>query len=477
MRFDVLAIGGGFAGLIAANRCAQFGLRAAVLEKETAERYLSNSRYTTGVSHILFQNMRLPEETLLPVIEKATCGHARPELIKVIAANSRRAIEWLTEEGARFMEMYTSTGLSLILAPPRRFKQGLDWEGRGPDVMLRKLEENLVKRGGQLMRGVKAERLVIKEGACVGVDAVQNARSVRFEATSVVIADGGFSSNVDMIRRYITPRADRLLLRGAANSMGDGLRMAEEAGAELRGFGQFYGHPVHREAYTESNPDLWPFPMIDPLAQTGIVVGADGKRFADEGRGGIVLSNLMAQLEDPLSTTLVFDDKLWNTVGKESPSSPNPMIFSIGASLYKADDLKTLAAMAQLPPDALAATVGAYNDALGRNIPDKLDPPRSMRPVVAQAIVQSPYYAMPLCSGITATMGGISIDAGCRALRADGSAIPGLYAAGSTVSGIEGGPSVAYMGGLSKAFIFGLLAGEAIASDAGRSSSAIHAAR
>ena len=62
MEFDVVAIGGGFAGLIAANRAAELGLRAAVLERETDDRYLCNSRYTTGIAHILFQDMRLPPE-------------------------------------------------------------------------------------------------------------------------------------------------------------------------------------------------------------------------------------------------------------------------------------------------------------------------------------------------------------------------------------------------------------------------------
>jgi fumarate reductase flavoprotein subunit len=310
----------------------------------------------------------------------------------------------------------------------------------------------------------------MQNGACVGVDAVQGGKPVRLEAKAVVIADGGFSANVDMIRRYITPQAERMLMRGTLSATGDGLRMAEAVGVHMGGFGQFYGHPVHREAYTKSNANLWPFPMLDPLIQVSIVVGSDGKRFADEGRNGIVLSNTMAQLADPLSTTLIFDDKLWNSVGKESASSPNPMLATAGGTLFKAADLKALAGMAGLPADALAATVAGYNKALASGAADKLDPPRTMAPIAARAIEQAPFYAMPLCSGITATMGGIMIDTECRAHRADGSAIAGLYAAGSTVAGIEGGAKVAYMGGLSKAFIFGLLAGEAIARAAGKTS-------
>jgi fumarate reductase flavoprotein subunit len=439
MEFDVVAIGGGFAGLVAANRCAELGLRAAVIERETAERYLCNSRYTTGIAHILFQDMRLPAEKLSQVIERETAGCARPELMQALAAHSKRAVDWLNKEGGRFIEINAPTGRSIILAPPRRFKEGLDWEGRGGDVLLRRLADNLARRGGSLLRGVAAEQLSMQDGRCVGIGTTRDGTPTRFDARAVIVADGGFGSSLEMIRRYITPRADRLLIRGSGSATGDGLRMAEAAGAHLTGFGAFYGHPVHREALTHNKANLWPFPFIDALAQAGIVVGADGKRFTDESRGGIAIANAMAQLEDPLSATAVFDEKIWTTVGREGPVNGNPMIVSAGASLHKANDAAALAAKAGVDAAGLQEAVTGRPD------------------------FKPPFYAVPLCCGITATMGGIAIDAQCRALRADGSPIPGLYAAGSTVAGIEGGPKVAYVGGLSKAFIFGLLSAEAIA--------------
>jgi fumarate reductase flavoprotein subunit len=464
MQFDAIAIGGGFAGLIAANRCAQLGLRVAVLEKQTDERYLNNSRYTTGIAHILFQDMRLPGEKLLEIINKGTEGEADPALAKVFADNSRRAIDWLVSEGGKTIMVNAPTGKSIMLAPPRRFKQGLDWEWRGADFLLRKLEANFRNRGGQMIRGADVKSLAMLNGACVGVDAELGGKAQRFAAKAVLIADGGFSSNVDMIRRYITPKADRLLIRAAGTAMGDGLRMAEAAGAQLRGFGAFYGHPVHRDAFTHPGEKLlWPFPMIDPLTHAGLVVGPDGRRVADEGRGGIVLANLLAQLDDPLSTTLVFDDLVWTTIAKKGPTAGNPMVLAAGATLHRAYDLPGLATLAGISAEGLATTISEFNAAIRGGVTGALNPPRSMRPMAALQVLHPPFYAMPLCSGITATMGGIAIDTDCRALRPDGDAIPGLFAAGSTVAGLEGGTQMAYMGGLSKAFILGLLAAEGIA--------------
>ena len=47
-----------------------------------------------------------------------------------------------------------------------------------------------------------------------------------------------------------------------------------------------------------------------------------------------------------------------------------------------------------------------------------------------------------------------------EAQKPDGSAFPGLYAVGTPVAGLEGGPRAGYVGGLSKAFVLGLLAAE-----------------
>lgn len=464
MAFDVIAVGGGFAGLIAANRCAQLGLRAAVLEKETAERHLCNSRYTTGIAHILFQDMRLPGENLLKIINMGTEGEADPALARVFADNSKRAIDWLVAEGGKYIMVNAPTGKSVMFAPPRRFNQGLDWEGRGADFLLRRLEANLVSRGGRFIRGAAVQSLLMSNGTCTGVNALTAGKMERLDTRAVVVADGGFSSSVEMIRRYITPKADRLLIRASHTAMGDGLRMAEEAGAQLKGFGAFYGHPVHRDAVTSPGPRmLWPFPMIDPLTQVGLVVGPDGRRVADEGRGGIVLANLLAQIEDPLSTTLVFDDAVWNGIAKKGPTSGNPMIVQSGAKLLQADDIDTLAKKAGISPAGLQSTITEFNRAIGAGTAESLTPKRTMKPLPAVPIAKPPFYAIPICSGITATMGGIAIDTDCRALRSDGSVIPGLFAAGSTVAGLEGGSQMAYLGGLSKAFILGLLAAEGIA--------------
>jgi fumarate reductase flavoprotein subunit len=65
-----------------------------------------------------------------------------------------------------------------------------------------------------------------------------------------------------------------------------------------------------------------------------------------------------------------------------------------------------------------------------------------------------------VCAGITYTLNGIAIDEWSRVLDRNGRVMPGLYAAGSTTGGLEGRERVGYVGGLCKAAVTGLRAGE-----------------
>jgi len=76
--------------------------------------------------------------------------------------------------------------------------------------------------------------------------------------------------------------------------------------------------------------------------------------------------------------------------------------------------------------------------------------------------------AIPLAVGITYTMGGVRIDGRSRVLRSDGAAIAGLYAAGATTGGLEGGPRSTYLGGLVKAGTQALAAAADLAAALGK---------
>ena len=464
MRFDVVSIGGGLSGLVTACRAAQLGQRVAVIEQGSEERYLCSSRWSTGVINIMGRAILADPAQLEAAIIEGSGGTARLDLARAMAQNGKRAIEWLTALGCRFIQrgLQKDQPGQQVLAPPRRLQAGLDWQGRGADVLMRLLEAQIKEHGGEILRGTKAEALIATSSACTGVEATRNGERLRIDAKAIIIADGGFPANRDMVAKYITPRADRVLCRAWSGAQGDGIRMAEAAGAAIGGFGKFYGHMHHKHAMTTTQ--LWPYPHLDAAAEIAILVGPDGKRFTDEGLGGVCMANAIAQLADPLSSYLILDDAIWQAEPKVTVTVPaNPAMPNAGGPLITAPDLASLARRIAVPADTLTATVSAYNDALARGDFAALPVPRSVRMHRPMPIARAPYHAVPLCAGITGTMGGVVIDANAQAQTPTGAPFRGLYAVGTPVAGLEGGPRAGYVGGLSKAFVLGLLAAEHIA--------------
>ena len=347
-----------------------------------------------------------------------------------------------------------------MMAPGRAMRAGLDWEGSGPNLFLQSLEAKLAARGGELRRGARVVRLALDGDRVTGVE-LANGETVA--ARAVVIADGGFQADRDLIGAHITPAPDRVRQRNTETGRGDGLRMAMDAGAAVAGMDKFYGHVLSRDAMTNEN--LWPYPQLDVICAKGIVVTADGRRFADEGRGGIYMTNAIAGLDDPLSATAVFDRTVWEDARETDIVPPNPSLPDNGGTVLSADSVEALAAKAGIDATGLSGTVGDFNELVRAGSAPALSPARTTDTYPAHTIDKPPFYAIPLCAGITVTSGGLSVDAGARVLDAGGQPIPGLYAAGSVVGGLEGGPRAAYVGGLIKAFGIGRIAGRAIAAD------------
>lgn len=461
-QYDVIVVGGGMAGMIAANRAAQLDLRAVVLEQGADAKYPCNSRYTGGTFHICLREITLDEATLRQKILDSTAGFVKPELADVIAREGRRVIRWLQDEGMKFLRASASEYHKWVLAPPGRTRPGLDWEGRCGDVLLNTLERHLGERGGEVVRGARAKTLIMDGTHCVGVVAERNGAETPLYARAVFIADGGFQGDAALVGRHISRHPERLKQRGAGTGRGDGMKMASAVGAALTGTDRFYGHTLSRDALTNDN--LWPYPYLDSLVTAGIVVDGGGRRFVDEGRGGVSVANAVARLDDPLSAQTIFDAAIWEKAGRNGLIPANPHLEKQGATLHRAASLDALAAVARLPADALKRTIGEYNDAIaGKRLPDGLSPSRRTSRFEACPIATAPFIAMPMCAGITYTMGGICVNAHAQALREDGSAIEGLYALGASTGGLEGGPEIGYVGGLAKGGVTALVAAEHVA--------------
>ncbi|TXI04427.1 MAG: FAD-binding protein [Pseudorhodobacter sp.] len=467
-RVDIAVMGAGLAGLTAACRAQELGASVLVLEAGEGERYPANSRYTGGVFHVAFEDVTAGPEALSAAITAAGGDFPDPDLARAYAGNAGRAVDWLASRGADFGQGGDFPWMSRMLKPFSLREPGFrnHWPDKGAERLLDRLRGAVVAAGGQVRTGWRGQSLVMEDGRCTGLEALsRSGERLTVTAKAVILADGGFQGDPDLVRTHISPMPERLCTRGAGTGRGDGLKMAAAVGAELVGLNRFYGHVQASEALTDDR--LWPYPILDLLASSAVVVGPDGRRFTDEGKGGVPLTNAIAALPDPLSSFVIFDAAIWEGPGRAFLLPPNPTFEERGVQIFRADSLTGLALGTGLPPQALAETIAGYNQALAHGRAAQLDPPRSSRAgtLAAQAWpVQGPdFMAIRLCAGITYTMGGIAIDASARVRAASDGVIDGLYAAGSTTGGLDGGEASVYLGGLARAATFGLLAGEAAA--------------
>ena len=205
--FDLVSIGGGFAGLVAALRGAELGLRTAVIEKGEDERYLCSSRWAGGIFHVSYHDVKLPPAELKAAIERATSGETDPELATAIAEDCARAVDCLAAQGAHFTSASPINWHRWTLAPPRAAVHGQDWQGRGPDLMIAALKDRLEQRQGRMFLGTRATALRIEGGRCTGVAASRAGAELTFAARAVVIADGGFPGDPELFRRSYRPAA------------------------------------------------------------------------------------------------------------------------------------------------------------------------------------------------------------------------------------------------------------------------------
>ena len=464
--YETLIIGGGIAGLTCGLRLAEQGVSVAILEKGETDKYLCNSRICGGAFHVSYRDVAEPPAVLMNAMQGKTQGFSRPSFLDVMAHQAGNTVQWLRSKGLRFIKVGDAPHRRTTLAPPIATKGRDYWHGRGGDVMLRTLHVELKKAGATLLLGTRALRLRMAGSLCVGVEAEQKGVRVNLDARNVVISDGGFQANHELLKEYITAAPAKIRQRNAQTAMGDGLKMARAVGAKLVGMNRFYGHVLIQDAMT--NDDLWPFPLMDDLCCGGVMVDAAGRRFVDEGLGGVYLANYIAGMQDPLSATVIFDHPIWEGPGREFITPANPLIVSNGGTVHKAGTISELAQKLGLSAAVLEATITQYNAAVDARATSQLMPTRSSHAYKAWPIRSAPFYAARLAAGITYTMGGIAIDGDSRVLDANDNPITGLYAAGCATGGLEGGEHVGYVGGLSKSSVTGFLAANHIAANRAR---------
>lgn len=283
-------------------------------------------------------------------------------------------------------------------------------------------------------------------------------------ARSVVSATGGFQNNSAMLREFVTPEAEHVLVRSNRTSDGFGVDRFRRLGAALsNAMSSFYGHslPVTPQPL---DPSMF-IPASQYYSDYTIALNRLGLRFTDESIGVLDEHNAQIGSRQPdASYFLVFDQAIRDEYVTGRAGLPGvlgaqvedrlELVRSLGGSVLRSDTIEGIAELLQergVPADNVLDTINSFNRA-GDPVLD-LIPPRTRG---YQRLESPPFYAVECRAAITYTMGGLLVDDRCRVLDREGTPMKGLYAAGADAGGVF---QDVYGGGLGWAAVSGLRAG------------------
>lgn len=356
------------------------------------------------------------------------------------------------------------------LRTPRDRRQVL---GQG---MVAALRHAMLQEDVPLWLNSGLEALVMEAGRVTGVVAQQAGRTVRIRARrGVVLACGGFEANQRMREQYLAKPTSAEWTAPPPINHGDGIRAAQAVGAALGNMDKVWGAPTVLKPGARQQVALF----VERGMPGCVAVNRKGRRFANEAAPYPEFRDLMyvddAKGNGTVPCWLVFDATFRYKYpaglflpGQIQPDSRLPKDW-LDRVYYRADTLDALAAKIGVDAAGLRQTVAEMNRFAATGVDEQFhkgetaidryysDP--SVKPNTCLGpIAKPPFYAIALYPGEIGTKGGVVTDAKARALRADGSVIPGLYATGNTAASVMGGTYPGAGSTLCPAMTFGYVA-------------------
>uniref|UniRef100_Q0HRQ6 Fumarate reductase n=1 Tax=Shewanella sp. (strain MR-7) TaxID=60481 RepID=Q0HRQ6_SHESR len=415
---DVVVIGSGGAGLAAAVSARDAGANVILLEKEPIPG--GNTKLAAGGMNAAETKpqAKLGIEDKKQIMIDDTMKGGRnindPELVKVLANNSSDSIDWLTAMGADMTDVGRMGGASV-----NRSHRPTGGAGVGAHVA-QVLWDNAVKRGTDIRLNSRVVRILEDaSGKVIGV-LVKGEYTGYYviKADAVVIAAGGFAKNNDRVAKY-DPKLKGFKATNHPGATGDGLDVAQQAGAATRDLEYIQAHPTYSPAGGVM--------ITEAVRGNGaIVVNRDGNRFMNEITTRDKASAAILQQKGE-SAYLVFDDSIRKSL-KAIEGYVHLNIVKEGKTI------EDLAKQLDVPAAELAKTVTSYNGFVKSGKDTQFE-----RPNLPREIATAPFYALEIAPAVHHTMGGIVIDTQAE-VKSDktGKPISGLYAAGEVTGGVHG---------------------------------------
>ena len=471
---DVVVVGAGAAGLCAAMAAADDG--AKVLQIERTDKlggtfWLAGGSSSGAATRMQFEAGILDDTPSLwfkDCMQEAYVRQAyNPETLWYYCQNAGFICDWLDSLGA-YPKEFRVPRESIYGEPWTRkrsyFTEAGVWGGDKYLKVLLSEHEKRVKRGDvEVMLNTTVSDLIQdSEGRVIGVTTTSESQQ-DYRVGAVALCTGGFTNNIDLVRKYKWPIATKITSMGWHGCTGDGLIMCEKLSAKL--------------VYMEHEMAPYPGGVLDPQnpgrqltavnmdAYPGAIwVDIHGKRVAREDAGMRMIETRLALRNVPEMTLIAILDKkikdenrsiFVNVWGAQNPSLSKTweefdQMANEGEIVKKADTLEEFANKLDIDAAIFKETIRKYNGfvSAGKDL-------EFSRQELKYRIENPPFYGVKTYPTVVMSNGGPATNDKQQVIHENGRIIPGLFAAGEITAYRGMGTGSGNIG----AILFGKLAG------------------
>lgn len=484
--FDVVVVGGGMAGMGAAEAAARFGASVAVIERSEEGRFCGLDMCAIGSKALAATGVEVPADKAARLMYQASQQTANYNLIKTWATQTGAVIDYI-------QELCSKNGVTIEPSTGGTSKAGWDkmperyivfqdairysndeWgvfrtDGKEPhqnlgDVLIKSAADN----GCEYFFNTHAEQLVgsAAEGVTGVIAQSADGTYIQFNAKKgVVLATGDISGNQEMIDCWapIDNRADESAYVPKGANTGDAILMTKWIGG---GISKSPAAPmIHQFTIQTRSCSLTAF------FESMLAVNTDGNRFMNEMPFEPFITDARMNSRGNKAWSIV-DANYAEYVKKQFPEGYETMLETIPSELeervadgevFQADTLDDLAGQMGVPAENLTAAVERYNELhdAGEDtdfgvVLDWMSP-----------VTTAPFYAIPIYASNLAVCFGVHVNDDSQVCTDDDQPIPGLFAAGNCQGDFFGFNYPVHCPGCStgRSLVFGQLIGEALAKD------------
>ena len=441
--YDVVIIGSGGTGLSAAIQANELGMKVAVLEKE--EELGGNTNRASSGMNAAETNVQLHHGVIDNVADfyhetyKDGGRLNDKDMLGYFVYHTAPAIDWLADHDIKLDDITITGGMS-----KKRTHRPASMAPIG-GFLVKSLLKVVAQEDIPVFNKTKVTELRrADDGRVNGVKVDADGITKIINAKAVILATGGFGASKEYIKRF-RPDLESYKTTNQPGATGDGLKLAENVGAELMQMNLVQVHPTVQQ----DNPHVY---LIGEAVrgEGAILVNAEGKRFVNELNTRKIVSNAITALPEH-SAYLILDQGIRDHV------KAIEFYDKVGLVVH-GETIEDLAKKINVDPSNLKQTVATWN----QEVENHDDAEFGRTTGMDRGITNPGFFAIHIAPAIHYTMGGIHITPKTQVLDGNGDIIKGLFAAGEVAGGLHGNNRV---GGnsIAETIVFGRQAGQQVA--------------